>query len=118
MNCELAKQLKDARFPLKAASQADSNARRPMFQYGKDSSIGRDNTWWLEPTLDELMHACLAEKPLETIEFTVRNDYASVSLSGFSDEDGTPHTFEGSNASEAVARLFLALHATTNGSTA
>lgn len=55
---ELAKKLKDAGFLLKPASQADSRHNHKMFQYGKDS-IGRDNTWWLEPSLSELIEACL-----------------------------------------------------------
>lgn len=57
MEDDLLKQLKDAGFPLKPASMADEKARLKMFQYGKDS-IGRDNTWWLIPTLSELIDAC------------------------------------------------------------
>jgi hypothetical protein len=102
MNHELAKELKDAGFPLKPASIADGNARLPMFQYGKDS-IGRDNTWWLEPSLEELIEAC--GEHFWNLHIKREGGLYPWIAAGMDPIVGT-----GSTPTEAVASLWLALN--------
>lgn len=107
MNYELAKNLKDSEFPLKVASQADSNHHHEMFQYGKDS-IGRDNTWWLEPSLSELIEACGEEI---TIQGTKKIGYRAYNSANIDYETGIYNeNADGATPEEAVANLWLALN--------
>lgn len=126
---ELAKRLKDAGFPLSPASIADGKADRLMFQYGKDS-IGRDNTWWLEPSLSELIEECgdiiLFKLPEDNTWDTVANGSWVAALSSkYGDATylcagdsfiDTHFSGEIGDLPEiAVANLWLALNSKTPG---
>jgi hypothetical protein len=54
MNYELAKQLKDAGFPIKQATDADIKASRA--DIWREPIMG--GAWYLVPTLEELIEAC------------------------------------------------------------
>jgi hypothetical protein len=103
MKYELAKQLKDAGFPLQAASMEDGNdskRKHQIFYYGKDS-FDSDGAW-LYPTLSELIEAC--EEDFEML--VQRNTHQCWGAVGGSHRDE-----RGKLPEEAVAKLWLALHA-------
>lgn len=107
---EQCKSLKDAGFPLEMASQEDANDSKrkdQMFQYGKDS-IGRDNTWWLYPTLSELIEACAPR--LKRIQ--VNRSVPAHQIWTATTDDVTGETGSGANPESAVCNLFLALKST------
>jgi hypothetical protein len=104
MNYELAKHLKDAGFPMQAASMEDGNdskRKHQIFRYGKDD-FGRDGAWHY-PTLSELIEAC-------GIHFYSLTNNLNHKWT-VNEESGKE--FIGSTPEEAVAHLWLALHNST-----
>lgn len=102
MNYEIAKKLKEAGFPLVAASVEDGNdskRKNQIFYYGKDD-YGRDGSW-LYPTLEELIEAC------GKTGFTLRDAGKDVWEANGGD---SIEYFKGSTPDIAVANLYLALH--------
>ncbi len=109
LSLELCQKLKDARFPLKAASQQDGICKLPMHRVGGE---GEWNQWWLEPTLSELIKEIgmkfdqLWYPPNDLGEVwcaSVKHDYRKM-ITGDHVEGPTPEI--------AVAHLYLALHNT------
>lgn len=119
MTYELAKQLKDAGFPLKPASMEDgkdSKRKYQMFEYGLDS-IGR-NGIWLYPTLSELIEAC--DNSLFALSRTkhgTRTNWYCVYNNSLLDK-ALLETKEYATPEEAVANLWLALNVPTSTSPA
>lgn len=104
MNYELAKKLKDAGFPLSAASMEDTNdskRKSQIFPHGKDS-VGREGIW-LYPTLSELIEACGSR--FGGLIQAIAGKYWRAF-------DGEIQTIDGNGSTpeEAVARLYLQLN--------
>jgi len=102
MDYKLAKELKDAGFPLK-----------PHFERGKDTA---DNEYEL-PTLSELIEACgdsLIIHGPGTSDINENYYYPSMTLwTAFYQRGSNEVRTEGSTPEEAVARLWLALNKKT-----
>jgi len=97
MNYELAKQLKDAGFPMKEATE----------QQIKDSSTDiirfvTSKAWFIVPTFEELIEACGAQ--FDTLYQADRFKWVA--------HDGALITqrYTGATPTEAVAKLWLALN--------
>lgn len=115
MNYSLAKQLKDSGFP-----QGNALKKAYLIPDGKESSMdsvgaylsGEESIGVYEPTLEELIEAC------EQLTFTFglekhTNDWRAGTL----ETGGVKEMSVGSTPTEAVARLWLALNATSSKDT-
>lgn len=102
---DLAKELKDAGFPLKSASVADDKYGAPWFSYGRDS-LDRIGTW-LYPTLSELIEAC--GDVFIGLHKRDKNTWIAYSGLWVNGEMGINIEVIAHTAEEAVARLFLAI---------
>ena len=107
MKYELAKQLKDAGFPLR---EYDPNL---PFKIGKDIvctyfKIGRKE--YLEPSLSELIEACGDRFDALIKDSEVRGDWVATAENGDADNLVSQTS---STPSEAVAKLWLTLYPLT-----
>lgn len=111
MTPELAKQLKDAGFPfIELATKAVNG--RPSCLFCGQSFIEIDKTWFMNPTLSELIEAC--GERFGSLQLAVSKDpdnhryWRAVELGNTGGELG-------STPDEAVAKLWLALKGIPNG---
>ncbi len=100
ISCELAKQLKDAGFPMKMADATTSS--ETIFVYPSD---GAHN--YIYPTLSELIEAC-GDK-LYNISTQLNDSSKGIWATNWSYEMMEGDSY-GSTPEEAVARLYLALN--------
>lgn len=111
MNYELAKQLKDAGFLLKICGLESYHGMMGVC-YDPRKIFVFDNERYHEPTLSELIEACVDSfKCLELVN--TREDYKWEASADYycCDEHGNGRHFRGgSTPEEAVANLFIALN--------
>lgn len=108
LSFEICKKLKDAYFSLRMMSQEDANhsvLKHQGFCYGKDF-IGRDNTWWLIPTLSELIEACGEEFG----SLWCDGDFWVASEEWGRGLENAKYYMSGKTPEEAVANLYISLH--------
>lgn len=109
MNYELCKKLKDAGFPLEAASLADYRTNKPSFEYGVDF-IGRKGVW-LYPALKKLIEECKEDfhALFRIVHVNIQDLDKRWKASARAKKSTQLHTF-GSTPEEAVANLWLELN--------
>ena len=110
MNYELAKELKEAGFPLREVQIGMSCRPDEYYDFNPEGKQVIGSQHFFKPTLSELIEAC--GERFECLRKNVGND-SQWMASGFTDKEGF---MAGSTKSpeEAVARLWLALNKNGN----
>ncbi len=114
MKYELAKELKDAGFPQWRDNENCDDSWLCCIHRPKDEE--RDESAVFIPTLSELIEACVPQfRRLELQAVHIENEVWYAGAGSWSDAFGYEFAGRGSTASEAVARLWLALNKPTEG---
>jgi hypothetical protein len=101
MDYQLAKRLKDAGFP-----QKEGNGFSGIIAHVE--GVADDTVYY--PALEELIEACGINLSIHAkVQISGTNEFINEA---FAMVDGKPFPTSGSTTTEAVARLWLALHAT------
>lgn len=109
MDYELAKRLKDAGFP-----QKEFDFHNPFSGKGWPGDV-RPAEYPYNPTLEELIEACIALQPDAPFRLYIKNGKCRARMFTANTHQEAPWFF-GSTPIEAVARLWLALHANGDAS--
>lgn len=118
MNYELAKELKDAGYPLKKGTRETWSGDQSIFFLDGETIAGH-KVHYIRPTLEELIEACGdkfggvirgGKQKSDGARFTAFEDAMEVLQDdSIADEDEVPHG-EGATPAEAVAKLWLTLN--------